>query len=96
MAKLDDWTEPKTWLEVPVWPHMASGHIVEGHAAWRERRPKLTLARCRHCLNCYLFCPDAAIAPTQGGVSVDLDLCKGCGICAAECRHGAIDMEDDR
>ncbi|MGC4063782.1 MAG: 4Fe-4S binding protein [Polyangiaceae bacterium] len=95
MAKFVQWSEPATWQEHPAWPHMPSGHVVEGHAAWRERRPKLTLGRCRSCANCYLFCPDAAVALTKNGVSIDLDLCKGCGICATECRHDAIVMEDE-
>ncbi|MHA1683533.1 MAG: 4Fe-4S binding protein, partial [Promethearchaeota archaeon] len=26
---------------------------------------------------------------------IDLDYCKGCGICASECPHGAIEMVEE-
>jgi len=28
-------------------------------------------------------------------VAIDLDYCKGCGICAAECKFDAIEMEEE-
>lgn len=46
------------------------------------------------CDNCYGYCPDDAIRKLGPGLgfSVDLDYCKGCGICAHECPAGAIVM----
>jgi Pyruvate/2-oxoacid:ferredoxin oxidoreductase delta subunit len=40
------------------------------------------------------MCPDnAVIKPTNGeGFRINYEYCKGCGICAAECPCGAIDM----
>ena len=42
------------------------------------------------------MCPDNAIIKVEPGKSyayaVDLDYCKGCGICARECPAGAIEM----
>ncbi|MGC8462008.1 MAG: 4Fe-4S binding protein [Candidatus Dormibacteria bacterium] len=41
------------------------------------------------------MCPDNAIIkdPSSGhGYKIDLEYCKGCGICAEECPCGAIDM----
>jgi Pyruvate/2-oxoacid:ferredoxin oxidoreductase delta subunit len=42
------------------------------------------------------MCPDNAIIKIEPGQSyayeVDLDYCKGCGICARECPAGAIEM----
>jgi pyruvate ferredoxin oxidoreductase delta subunit len=36
-----------------------------------------------------MYCPDAAI---NEDLEVDLDFCKGCGICAEECPKKAITM----
>jgi 2-oxoacid:acceptor oxidoreductase delta subunit (pyruvate/2-ketoisovalerate family) len=49
---------------------------------------------CFECDNCYGYCPDDAIAKLGPGLGfrIDLDHCKGCGICAHECPAGAIDM----
>ena len=55
-------------------------------------------AACTGCLQCYLYCPDGAIFKVSGqnkaGVSVDIDLdfCKGCGVCAAACKFDALSM----
>jgi pyruvate ferredoxin oxidoreductase delta subunit len=41
------------------------------------------------------LCPDACI--TRGAPPrVDLEYCKGCGICAQECPAGAIEMEPEQ
>jgi pyruvate ferredoxin oxidoreductase delta subunit len=36
-----------------------------------------------------MYCPDGAISED---LDVDLDFCKGCGICANECPKKAITM----
>jgi pyruvate ferredoxin oxidoreductase delta subunit len=41
---------------------------------------------------CETFCPENAIALKEESVTVDYDYCKGCGICAHECRVSAIGM----
>ena len=38
---------------------------------------------------CQMYCPDAAI---DQDLKVDLNFCKGCGICANECPKKAIEM----
>jgi NADPH-dependent glutamate synthase beta subunit-like oxidoreductase len=50
---------------------------------------------CTECGNCFLFCPDCSIKkdPEEFGYVVDLDYCKGCGICVHECPRGAMKME---
>ena len=50
---------------------------------------------CTECGNCYIFCPDFSIKkdPDGYGYTVDLDYCKGCGICVQECPRGAMKME---
>ncbi|MEV5845370.1 NAD(P)-binding protein [Streptomyces sp. NPDC051985] len=59
-----------------------------------EARRCMSCGNCFECDNCYGVCPDNAITklgPGKGFV-IDLDYCKGCGLCAAECPSGAIDM----
>ena len=48
---------------------------------------------CTFCFKCYDFCPDLSIIMDRdaGRREIDLDHCKGCGICAEECPRGAID-----
>ena len=47
-----------------------------------------TCIACDRCLN---FCPDYAITKSvDGKYSVDLDYCKGCGLCAEVCERSAI------
>jgi NADPH-dependent glutamate synthase beta subunit-like oxidoreductase len=61
-----------------------------------EARRCLSCGNCFHCDNCYSICPDNAIIKLPGGEGyvVNTDFCKGCGLCAAECPAGAIDMID--
>jgi len=60
-----------------------------------EARRCLSCGNCFSCDNCFGVCPDnAVIKPGADGelYSFDLDYCKGCGLCAAECPCGAIEM----
>ena len=59
-----------------------------------EARRCMSCGNCFECDNCYGVCPDNAViklGPGKG-FTIDLDYCKGCGLCAAECPSGAIDM----
>jgi NADPH-dependent glutamate synthase beta subunit-like oxidoreductase len=60
-----------------------------------EARRCLSCGNCFSCDNCYGVCPDNAVlklgAPGEL-YEIDLDYCKGCGLCAAECPCGAIEM----
>jgi NADPH-dependent glutamate synthase beta subunit-like oxidoreductase len=64
-----------------------------------EARRCLSCGNCFGCDNCYGMCPDNAVIKVSPGLpygyEVDLDYCKGCGICAAECPCGAIKMEPE-
>jgi len=49
---------------------------------------------CNRCELCLIFCPDMAIHRREDGegFEIDLEYCKGCGLCAAECPRGAMAM----
>ncbi len=60
-----------------------------------EARRCLSCGNCFSCDNCYGVCPDNAVIKLgQPGelYEIDLDFCKGCGLCVAECPSGAIEM----
>ncbi|GAA5182469.1 NAD(P)-binding protein [Niveibacterium umoris] len=59
-----------------------------------EARRCLSCGNCFECDNCYGVCPDNAVIKLGPGkrFSINLDYCKGCGLCAEECPCGAIDM----
>jgi pyruvate ferredoxin oxidoreductase gamma subunit len=61
---------------------------------WSLERPVLT-GECTACAVCALFCPEASISRSDGGMVVDYLHCKGCGICEAVCPvRGAVAMEE--
>jgi len=78
----------KGWREIPI-----GGLIVEAGSAaryptggWRTFRPVHDAQKCIHCLFCWVYCPDSAVKVQDGKVvGIDLEHCKGCGICAQEC-----------
>jgi len=63
-----------------------------------EARRCLSCGNCFSCDNCYAVCPDNAVVklgmPGEP-YAIDLDYCKGCGLCAEECPAGAIDMRPE-
>jgi NADPH-dependent glutamate synthase beta subunit-like oxidoreductase len=64
-----------------------------------EARRCMSCGTCFACDNCYGVCPDNAVIKLDPAGSyayaIDLDYCKGCGLCAAECPCGAIEMEPE-
>ncbi len=73
------------------------GGLTEENALFEARRC-LSCGNCFECDNCYGVCPDNAVIKLGPGqrYSIDLDFCKGCGLCAQECPCGAIDMVAER
>jgi 2-oxoacid:acceptor oxidoreductase delta subunit (pyruvate/2-ketoisovalerate family) len=70
------------------------GGLDESTALYEARRC-LSCGNCFSCDNCYGVCPDNAVIKLGGRdepYAFDYDYCKGCGICAAECPCGAIEM----
>jgi NADPH-dependent glutamate synthase beta subunit-like oxidoreductase len=72
-----------------------TGGLDEGNALFEARRC-LSCGNCFACDNCYGVCPDNAVVKLGPGApyeyAIDLDFCKGCGLCAEECPCGAIRM----
>jgi NADPH-dependent glutamate synthase beta subunit-like oxidoreductase len=73
------------------------GGLNEENALFEARRC-LSCGNCFECDNCYGVCPDNAVIKLGPSLryEVDLDYCKGCGICVTECPCGAIDMVPER
>ena len=79
---------------------MASPSIGEAGRTgqWRTMRPVVDHTRCVSaqsekavCFRCWVFCPEVVIAK-RVPIAIDLDYCKGCGICVEVCPSGAIRM----
>jgi 2-oxoacid:acceptor oxidoreductase delta subunit (pyruvate/2-ketoisovalerate family) len=70
-----------------------TGGLDETTALFEARRC-LSCGNCFECDNCFGVCPDNAVVKLDPGqrYQIDLDYCKGCGLCATECPCGAIDM----
>ena len=62
-----------------------------------EARRCMSCGNCFECDNCFGVCPDNAIKKLGPGLGfeIDLDYCKGCGICVSECPASAIKMFPD-
>jgi 2-oxoacid:acceptor oxidoreductase delta subunit (pyruvate/2-ketoisovalerate family) len=67
---------------------------LDEHNALFEARRCLSCGNCFECDNCFGVCPDNAVVKLGPGnrFRIDLDFCKGCGLCAKECPCGAIEM----
>ena len=51
---------------------------------------------CNDCDNCRIFCAEVSIEMVDGRRRIDLDYCKGCGVCVAECPRSAMIIEEER
>lgn len=62
-------------------------------ASWRVFRPVMNKEKCVECGMCLTYCPvNAIIRTADKKYQITYDYCKGCGICANECKKKAIDM----
>jgi len=73
------------------------GSLDESNALYEARRC-LSCGNCFECDNCYGVCPDNAVIKLGPGKRFEFnyDYCKGCGLCAAECPCGAIQMVPEK
>ena len=81
---------------LPIVPSAAPGSMADSPAGltWRETHPVIS-DRCNLCLECTLFCPEGALVEEGKQLKVLDSLCKGCAICAVECKEKAIKMAPD-
>ncbi|MCX5683810.1 MAG: 4Fe-4S dicluster domain-containing protein [Planctomycetota bacterium] len=79
--------------------------VLNKTGAWRTNRPVFKHVTCIGCRACELVCPEGCVFENPGAKHTveklkrempnrdfDLDYCKGCGMCAAECPVQDIDM----
>lgn len=96
----DDYTRPQ-WITLPLEeanisaPTIHTGLTSElaSTGAWRTMRPVIHYDLCNRCWwVCSEFCPDGAIkVDEQNYPQIDLDHCKGCMVCVAQCPPHAIE-----
>ena len=89
------------WQDLPLGGVIPTpGNAVEyDTGGWRAFRPVInwektpTQKACAKCLTCWLYCPESAMLVVEGEFKgVDLDHCKGCGICVQVCPSRCITM----
>lgn len=95
-----DYTKPE-WINLPFEEASISSPTIHTGltselsptGAWRTMRPVIHYERCNKCWwVCSEFCPDSAIkVDDQGYPHIDLDHCKGCLVCVAQCPPHAIE-----
>lgn len=84
-AKLEGARRSSTFDEVVVG--------LDEDSALLEARRCMSCGNCFGCDNCFGVCPDNAVIKIESGkYDINLDYCKGCGVCAEECPCGAISM----
>jgi pyruvate ferredoxin oxidoreductase delta subunit len=67
---------------------------------WSSKKPNIDLDKCipaksgkPSCFNCWLYCPEGVVSRSIPP-EIDLEYCKGCGICMEECPVKAITMKE--
>lgn len=93
--KVQTYKQPKNISEYPLGPSFTSGHLTEVSSGMRTFRPIIDVQKCVKCLRCFLLCPDGVIDKSGDILEIDYDYCKGCGICAKECKLNAITMKKE-
>jgi pyruvate ferredoxin oxidoreductase delta subunit len=55
-------------------------------ADWRLKKPIFNKDYCIDCQFCWIYCPDISIiSRDKKMLGIDMDHCKGCGVCAEVC-----------
>jgi len=90
--KLKKWKAPRSVREYPLGSTCESNHLTSINSGWRTFKPVIDYNKCVNCLRCFLVCPDGVIDKSGDKLEIDFDYCKGCGVCAVECKLGAIQM----
>jgi len=68
---------------------------------WRTAHPVVDPEKCIAakknkivCMQCWMYCPDNVISRTAPP-EINLEYCKGCGICVQVCPNHAIEMNSE-
>lgn len=75
--------------------------FVEVHMPLSDELREKELSRCFHCGrctecdNCYIYCPDISVEKIECGFAIDMNYCKGCGVCTKECPRAAMEMIEE-
>jgi pyruvate ferredoxin oxidoreductase delta subunit len=90
-------SEIKSLRDLGIWIISKPGKAASGiTGTWRTFRPVINRGKCNKCMVCWLYCPEGVISRDVNGYPrIDYEFCKGCGICAYECRVKAIDMVEE-
>lgn len=57
-----------------------------------ESQRCLSCGNCAHCDTCLIYCPEGIITRLNQDYFINLDYCKGCGVCVWECPRHAMEM----
>lgn len=87
-----DYQMPESAEQMPFGPSSEAGVITEGNAGWRVKHPVVDHDSCVKCQICWVLCPEGVI---DRDIEIDMNFCKGCGICAHECPKKAIRMVNE-
>ncbi len=68
--------------------------LAEGQAV-REAGRCYQCGLCNDCDNCRIFCSEVSIEVENGKRRINMDYCKGCGVCAVECPRSAVTIEEE-
>jgi 2-oxoacid:acceptor oxidoreductase delta subunit (pyruvate/2-ketoisovalerate family) len=88
----------KNWQDLPIGGLILDdGNAVEYDTGnWRAFRPVIAMEQCTHCLMCWLYCPDSSMVVEDGKLmGVDLEHCKGCGVCVEVCPPKCIALHPE-
>lgn len=67
-------------------PYSNSNSFTASVADWRVNKPVFNKDFCIDCQFCWIYCPDISIiSRDKKMVGIDMDHCKGCGICVDVC-----------
>lgn len=92
-------SKPYEYISLPIKERLESFNEV--HLPATEKTATEEMGRCFHCGrciecdNCFIYCPDISIAKKSGGYDINLDYCKGCGVCVEECPRAAMELEEE-
>lgn len=67
-------------------PYSKSNSFTASVADWRIVKPVFNKEYCIDCQFCWIYCPDISIiSRDKKMIGIDMDHCKGCGICVEVC-----------